>query len=99
MVVCACDVFYDPNVIDAIVRSFAHLAATLCPSQAAHARLLLARSGNFDHLDEALETALSRHGVCMHARMRRSVPGCVMEAMGIGPAMDEEVVVFVLRSV
>jgi hypothetical protein len=97
VVVCTCDVFYDPAVIEAVVRSFADLAAALPPIDAAQARLLIARSGNFDHLDGALEAALSRHGVRTHARMRRRLPGGIIEALGIGPAVDEEVVVFVLR--
>jgi hypothetical protein len=97
VVVCACDVFYDPDVIDAIVRAFALLARRLPVSDAHHVRLLLARSANFDHLDGALETALTRHGVFLHTRLQRRVPGGVIEALGIGPAIDDDVAVFVLR--
>ena len=93
-VVCACDIFYDERVIEAILECTAALRAGAPGSRV---RLLIARSANFDHNDAFLLRASRRHGLEIRSRLSHVVAGYLLQQLDVGPAVDDDVQVFCLE--
>ena len=93
--VCAAEICYDKQVIDAL---FAAVALMWRRRAAAHPnnRLLFARSSHFEHMDETMLQLAGCHELRLHARARRCTPGVLdcFASNGYTGCDDDDVEVF-----
>eukprot|EP00965_Chrysotila_dentata_P084905 2802600-Pleurochrysis_carterae.AAC.4 len=107
VVICACDMFYDQDVIRATMRSFARVAKRqLVEAGSRHgssnsderelrgeasAKLILARSSNFEHNDQCLIGTFPELGLRLAWQRDEIVPAYMLEDLSIGPLLDDTV--------
>lgn len=96
LVLCACDLHYDEEVVGALAETFAVLRGGARRDGADDA-LIISRSANFDHLDSALIRAAHTHGLVVEQTCEQRVPGSLLEELAVGPPVDDLCRIFVLR--
>ncbi|KAL1508690.1 hypothetical protein AB1Y20_004785 [Prymnesium parvum] len=91
--ICACDMAYDEHAIERLFASAASAAGRWRP------HVWLARSSNFEHLDEHSRAVALRHGFAVAARHRLN--GCgVQDALSmtyLNPCVDDVTDLFIFR--
>ena len=107
VLVCACDMSYDLRLVRALGAATRRLDRQLEGLRGASSsgeaslgvlvRLVLARSQNFDHLDEASLNALSEEGLQLERRYCRMTPAGVLAPYTGGSTGEDESVIFVFK--
>ena len=93
LVLCSCDLFYDEDCIRSQVDLFAYLCRA---RQAVLDRFIVARSSNFDYLDDILVSSASANGLRIEESIEHIVSGGLLEELAIGPPMDESCAIYVI---
>ena len=107
VLVCACDMSYDIRLVRALGAATRRLDWQLEGLRGASSsgeaslgvlvRLVLARSQNFDHLDEASLNALLEEGLQLEGRYCRMTPAGVLAPYTGGGTGEDESVIFVFN--